>query len=45
MKATKTTKCSKVCWGLMELVEHQAETIKELALRIEELEALLEIEQ
>jgi len=29
----------------MKLVEHQVETIKELALRIKELEALLEIEQ
>lgn len=42
MKQMMTEKrCSNVCWGLMELVEHQTELIKKLALEIKELEAIL----
>ncbi len=39
--AKKGPKCSKVCWELMDLVEHQAGIIKKLTLQIKELEAIL----
>lgn len=39
-----TTRCTKTCWELMELVEFQAKVIKQLASRVRELESLLEAE-
>lgn len=38
-------KCSKVCWGLLELTEKQKDIIERLTLKIKELEALLEVQE
>lgn len=38
-----TNKCSKVCWYLLELTELQTKIIKDLTLKVKELEALLEL--
>ena len=37
--------CNKVCWELLELTEKQAKLIRKLALRVKELEAILEAEE
>lgn len=44
MSWMETSRCSKVCWELMELVEKQAKLIRRLVLRVQELEAVLEAE-
>jgi hypothetical protein len=36
--------CSKVCWELLELTEQQAETIRKLAYKLKELEAIVNAE-
>ncbi|MFW6015056.1 MAG: hypothetical protein ACOCRK_01310 [bacterium] len=37
--------CSKVCWELMELTEKQAKTIKNLSMKIKELESIIQAQQ
>ncbi len=36
--------CSKVCWELLELTEHQADVIKRLTHKIKELENIINVE-
>ena len=37
-------KYNKICWELMEIIEKQAKTIKELSMKIKELESIIDSE-